>query len=235
MNFLSKNYIIKFWVGLMDGDGSIQVNHWKHKYLQYRLVIKLKYHSDNLSMLNLFQTHIGGRVRIIHDSVIWVVDSRKSFFKILKIFKKYPPFTTRLRAQIKFAYMCKEHDNIDIYLQTRNNKYLFYEKEFSSHAEQVLCSKYFNPWLSGFIEAEGCFCIRKSNTKSFSLSQKNDFFLLDKIKTYLGIQTRIRPLKNNIWVVETYRKTTLEKLEQHLTKYPLLGEKSLSFNRFKIK
>ena len=28
-----------FWVGLMDGDGSIQVNHWRKLSLQYRLVI----------------------------------------------------------------------------------------------------------------------------------------------------------------------------------------------------
>jgi len=32
-------YIKMFWVGLMDGDGSIQVNHWRKLSLQYRLVI----------------------------------------------------------------------------------------------------------------------------------------------------------------------------------------------------
>jgi cytochrome c oxidase subunit 1 len=26
-----KRYISRFWVGLMDGDGSIQVNHWRGK------------------------------------------------------------------------------------------------------------------------------------------------------------------------------------------------------------
>jgi len=31
-------YIKMFWVGLMDGDGSIQVNHWRNQSLQYRLV-----------------------------------------------------------------------------------------------------------------------------------------------------------------------------------------------------
>ena len=40
---LNNEYIKKFWVGLIDGDGSIQVNHWKKKSLQYRLVIKLKH------------------------------------------------------------------------------------------------------------------------------------------------------------------------------------------------
>ena len=32
-------YIKMFWVGLMDGDGSIQVNHWRKQSLQYRLVL----------------------------------------------------------------------------------------------------------------------------------------------------------------------------------------------------
>lgn len=59
------NYIIKFWVGLMDGDGSIQVNHWRKQSLQFRLVIKLKYDPENVKMLSLIQTHVGGRVRTV--------------------------------------------------------------------------------------------------------------------------------------------------------------------------
>lgn len=46
------SYIQKFWVGLMDGDGSIQVNHWRKITLQYRLVIKLRHCSENVEMLN---------------------------------------------------------------------------------------------------------------------------------------------------------------------------------------
>lgn len=37
-----KDFIKKYFVGLFEGDGSIQVNHWRKKNLQYRLVIKLK-------------------------------------------------------------------------------------------------------------------------------------------------------------------------------------------------
>jgi cytochrome c oxidase subunit 1 len=47
----SPSYYKAFWVGLMDGDGSIQVNHWNHKYLQFRLVIKLKNTKANYNML----------------------------------------------------------------------------------------------------------------------------------------------------------------------------------------
>ena len=65
-------YIHKFWVGLMDGDGSIQVNHWKFKSLQYRLVIILKNCSENVTMLNIIAKTIGGSVRLVdkHKFVI---------------------------------------------------------------------------------------------------------------------------------------------------------------------
>jgi cytochrome c oxidase subunit 1 len=52
----------------MDGDGSIQVNHVRYKNLQYRLVIKLKYSIENLTMLNLIKNHLGGNVRIIENN-----------------------------------------------------------------------------------------------------------------------------------------------------------------------
>ena len=50
---IDKEYIKKYWVGLMDGEGSIQVNHWNKKYLQYRLVIKLKNLKENYEMLKI--------------------------------------------------------------------------------------------------------------------------------------------------------------------------------------
>jgi hypothetical protein len=51
-------------VGLMDGDGSIQVNHWRMRNLQYRLVIKLKYTDLNKSMLIEIAKCLQGTVRI---------------------------------------------------------------------------------------------------------------------------------------------------------------------------
>ena len=51
----------------MDGDGSIQVNHWRKKNIQYRLVIKLKNLISNENMLKQIQEVIGGIVRISKD------------------------------------------------------------------------------------------------------------------------------------------------------------------------
>lgn len=41
----------QFFVGLIDGDGSIQVNHWRETILQFRIIIKLKYTEGNHLML----------------------------------------------------------------------------------------------------------------------------------------------------------------------------------------
>lgn len=58
------DYLKLFWVGLMDGDGSIQVNHFRKNYLQYRLVINLANLKSNYDMLRNIAKVVGGTVRI---------------------------------------------------------------------------------------------------------------------------------------------------------------------------
>ena len=70
---LMEKHLPPFWVGLMDGDGSIQVNHWRKKNLQYRMVIKLSNLESNVKMLMLIKQHFKGHVRISKNSqcVLW--------------------------------------------------------------------------------------------------------------------------------------------------------------------
>lgn len=215
----------------MDGDGSIQVNHWRYKYLQYRLVIKLKYCSENLSMLNLIAFHVGGNVRIVkgNNFVIWFVNDRKQVLKIIKIFNKYTPLTTRLRSQLIFMLECFEQNNINWYLNARDKKYLNNKVEFLN-----IDNSYFNEWLSGFIEAEGSFSIRTtSNNHSFSIAQNDDKYILDKIKNHFNITNKVRKIEDRVWLIEIYRKSALINIINHCIEYPLLGEKLISFTKFK--
>ncbi len=225
------HYIQKFWVGLMDGDGSIQVNHWKFKTLQFRLVIKLKYCSENLIMLNLIANNIGGYVRIIGKNkfIIWVVNNKKDIFKIIKIFNSYPPLTSRLKAQLAFMLECFEINNVEWYLNARDKKYINTNVSIIN-----IDYNYFNEWLSGFIEAEGCFSIRNvSNNHSFSIGQNNDKYILDLIKTHFNIQNEIRKRGTQFWYIEVYRKSILFHIINHCIEYPLLGEKIISFRKFR--
>ena len=229
------NYIFKFWVGLMDGDGSIQVNHWRLKSLQYRMVIKLKYCQENLKMLNLISSQIGGNVKIIGNNkfIIWVVNDRKQIHKIIQIFKSYPPITSRLRAQVAFMLKCFEKNNVEWYLNARDKKYLDNKTELRPYGTHI-DNSYFNEWLSGFIEAEGCFSLRtNSNNHSFSIGQNDDKYILDKIKTHFNITNQVRKKGDRFWVIEIYRKSILINIINHCIEYPLLGEKILSFTKFR--
>ena len=224
-------YIHKFWVGLMDGNGSIQVNHWRNKNLQYRLVIKLKYCPENIKMLNLIKTSIGGEVKVIGNNkfIIWVENRRKQINQIIKILKYYPPLSSRLRSQLKFILECFKQNNVEWYLNTRNKKYLN-----TNNPNLNIDNSYFNEWLSGFIEAGGCFSIRNnSNIYSFSIGQNNDKYIIEKIKTHFNILTQIRNINDKFWFIEVYRKTILIDIINHCLNYPLLGEKLLSFSKFK--
>jgi LAGLIDADG endonuclease len=66
-------------------------------------------------MLNLIVNFIGGKIKIKGKNrfVIWDVNNIKQIQKIIKIFIKYPPLTTRLKAQLTFMLECFEQNNVD--------------------------------------------------------------------------------------------------------------------------
>ena len=137
-------------------------------------------------------------------------------------------------------------------------KILFKEKDapqrkvFSAQTpityEQFLClhttinSLSFPSWLSGFVDAEGCFFahLRESNKKlrlridmSFQLDQyENSQICLQKIKDYFGCGYIIkRKTKMHSFRVHSYNHLK-DKILPHFEKYPLLTWKHNSFIKF---
>lgn len=179
-------------------------------------------------MLNIISDNLGGMVRINSkdQSIIWVVNNKRTIKNIIEIFTIYPPLTKRLKAQLIFLIECLNHNDVEKYLMTRKLKY--HNIEFNIDYN---CN-YFNEWLSGFMEAESCFSMRQKNNNSFSISQKNEYSLLNFIKNYFKITTKIHE-RNDVYILETYKKSTLLNIIAHCDKYPLIGEKLTSFNKLK--
>lgn len=244
-----KEYFIQYWVGLMDGDGSVQVNHWRKKNLQYRLVIKLKNDSEkrNQSLLERIKKSIGGSVKVENNqkNVLWVENHRKKIVEIISHFEKYPPLTGRLFYQLQFLKESIKKNDINWYLENRNKKYTPLVKPSTVLLEKRKES------LSGFIEAEGCFTIRSGSSKSpsFSISQKDEPVLLQQINQLFGGKTKVRLILNKkqknenqstkiedfrtgFYVLEIYKKDVLKRVISHCTLYPLYGEKNKTFLLF---
>jgi hypothetical protein len=101
---ISAEYVKMFFVGLFDGKGSMQVNHYRKISLEFRLVIKLKYTYANLNMLLLIKKHVGGFVRIDAErsDVLWVENDSARIFEICKIFDAYPLITSVKICQYLF-------------------------------------------------------------------------------------------------------------------------------------
>jgi len=235
-----KEYIKIFWVGLMDGDGSIQVNHWRKQSLQYRLVIKLSNLTSNYNMLIKIAKVIGGSVMITGKGkdIIWVVNKKETIQEIIKIFDIYPPLTSKKICQLKFLKECMVINSVDWYLLNRNNKYndqqsIINSDMFGLEKGILTLPNYFKGWFSGLIEAEGCFSIRKSNNHSFSIGQNDDIYLMNVIKEYLGATNIVRNPSRNFYFLEIYKKVTLKTIINHFNNYPLLGEKAESLNKLK--
>lgn len=194
-NKLSRSDWDPFLVGLIDGDGSIQVNHWQRKLLQFRLVIKLDDKPLNFEMLSIIAEIYGGKTNRISEKktgksfVVWTVNNKKTFKNtIIPLLQEYKPLTTRVQLQFKFLLECMDNNNMEDYFNKRSTKYSNRSIIIPS-AEEFTANLpvYFDKWLAGFVEAEGCFSSRKAGNFSFSIAQKFDYYLIYAIRNFYGL------------------------------------------------
>ncbi len=227
-------HLAAFTVGLIDGDGAIQVNQWRGKILQYRIVVKLADQSFNRQMLSQIASVYGGYVRNVKTSrghfVQWVInDSETIRSKIFPLFEIIPPLTTRLHLQLCFIKRAMQGISVKEYLTLRKEKY----NTRNSLTHIFISSSiphYFPSWVSGFIEAEGSFSVRSGAVGfSFSVSQTNDFYLIEAIRNFFNqnhLKVQIKKGTNMpLYLFEMYNQKGIETLVEHCLTYPLLGHK----------
>ena len=103
-----------------------------------------------------------GNVKYQKQFVLWVENDTQNILKLLYILKEFPPLTSRLNLQVVFLEKMLKQKHMKTYLETRNSKYdsrVFIQRQIKENMKTI---HYFGRWLSGFIEAEGCFSIRQN-------------------------------------------------------------------------
>ena len=247
------HYIEQFFVGLLEGDGTITTNINKSKKsIRVRIVIALKNEKNNHNMLNKIQKIIGGRVVIERQDkyVTWIASNKSDINKVLLILSRYPLLTIRKQCQLDFAKNCLLYKDVDNFMLNRKNMYNHMNEllKILNQNNNIKLPIYFNSWLSGFIEAEGNFSLifnekgylRKS---SFSIGQNNELHILNMIKNYFQSENKITKDKKKLdpkgnisdsdhYRLHLYNALSRKLLFQHFEKYPLLGEKKISYGKF---
>jgi hypothetical protein len=127
--------------------------------------------------------------------------------------------TSKKICQLAFLKSCLADNSVKKYLYDRNNKY---EKQLSVVQSNFIVPPYFKPWLSGFIEAEGCFSLRKKGNHSFSIGQNDDKYLIETIKAYFNVSNIVRCLHSTFYSIEIYRKKSLLNIINHCNRYSLM-------------
>ena len=53
-----------YFIGLLESHGHIQINHFKIKYLKYRIVLQLNYNSFNYNLITIIKKSYGRNTTI---------------------------------------------------------------------------------------------------------------------------------------------------------------------------
>ena len=225
-------YQLNFILGLLMGDGSFQINPWKKKYLQYRVIIKLKDHPENILMLQNIRTQYKiGTINITSGFVIWAINDKKQVRSFLSLIYNNKLLNLKVKTKTKVLQMIYAIDNNISY-----NEYQYLKKltiwPFQIQTDDSIVYTFDNNWkywLAGFIEAEGCFSIRRNGNQSFSIAQKDDKIIIELIKNYFSLPNTIKEKVNKLYVIETYNLRSCLLIIDYLTEYKLQGQKKVSF------
>ena len=248
------NYIEPFFVGLLEGYGTITTDLGSSKkYIRVRIVIALKNEINNQIMLNKIKNIIGGRVTIERQNkyVTWIASSQTDVNKVLLILARYPLLTIRKQCQLEFAKNSLLYKDFDNFILNRKNMYNNKKEildSINTNIEFKQLPFYFKAWLSGFIEAEGNFSLvfnekGKLRKSSFSIGQLDELHILHMIKFYFQSENKITKDKKRInfkgninesdyYRLSLYNASSRKLIFEHFEKYPLIGNKKLSYSKF---
>ncbi len=256
--------------GFTDGDGAFLINirpKIKHK-IKYsvELVFKITLHSKDKTLLENIRNYFGvGTITYRTDGYIqYWVGSIKDLEIIVQHFDSYTLITKKwedyqLFKQVFELIKCKEHLTHKGLKKIVSIKAVF-NKGLSDHLKmvfppednipairpQIINQVILDPhWMSGFVDAEGCFLIAITPTKNkvggivklkFSIAQHSrDECLLKSFVNYFGFgnyYNRSGGAAAGDFMVSKFA-DIYDNIIPFFEKYPLQGEKSKDFADFK--
>lgn len=227
-----------YLVGFIEGDGFFSVSR-NGLYVKYEFGVELSI--KDVALVNKLKRLLGVGVisfrrRNDGSEMVSLRIRNKDHLKkiIIPIFDKYPMFSNK-EYDYQFFKKCLDSNLIKSKDLVEYKRIL--EPSLNS-VNSILNASYFEAWLVGFIEAEGCFSIYKSDkerenslTASFDISQTNGNILISAIRQHLSFTTKIYIDKTNNSKLKVSSVRSIENIIKFLNKAPvkLLGNKRLQY------
>ena len=238
-NFLKrKDACLAFLHGLLEGDGSIQVNQWKQRILQFRIVIKLKMTPMNYHMCVLLNTSLEKlfgipyfNIHIRKGNILLIQDDQTKLKRIVSYLDTFPFLTLKMQQRYHLFKYCLFH-TITMSEYKYLKKHMDMVPGFKKNPMPSLQASWLQWWIVGFVEAEGCFCIRKNKRLSFSIGQKDEYEVIKMIAAFFHMPNKIQQKPLGMYVVEGSQRSMLRNMIRFFEKFPLLGEKKVRFDSF---
>lgn len=233
---------IAFIVGLIDGDGYIQISKTQKGFITMKLVISL--HLEDLSTLEYIHSVLKlGKINIYKDLkspacklVINKTDLQEVLFPLLLYNKIFFLTNTRIDQFNLAMHILKK--NIKLYNEI---SCLFAEHDRDKTIPKVFeipdnpfdytLLHFFKNWIVGFTCAEGSFFIKKNNDSCFQLKQRMHTNLFESFKLIFGTNRKINT-SNSYDQFGVSSKADIQKVINFFSFYglhPLIGLKYIQY------
>lgn len=230
-----------YLVGLIEGDGWFSLTK-NGKYLKYEFGIEMNIR--DIQLLHKIKQNLGVGTIDIRDTdktkrtgVLFRIRNKTHLKNIIiPILDKYPLLSNKQYDYLRF----KEVLLSDTIITTDLIKYVR-PKEIIKNSDkfEYINTNYFQAWLIGFIEAESSFTTYKpslssSKVASFEISQTNGYDLIEAIKFYLSLTSKIYTDKTDNSNLKVTSIRQIENIIKFIQKAPvkLMGYKKLQYLLF---
>ncbi len=219
---------LTWFIGFVEGDGSFQ----KDGHL------KITQSSTDVQVLYRIKTTMGfGTVRIQDrksNTHCWITNmDQKCAARLTLLFNGNLITNHKLETFKTWVNYWKNKKNNQEYINLIGSDFILQDKP---NPQLISLDNY---WLSGFIDADGCWNISISKTQSkknpaasvrLAVAAQNDSEWVINVSSVLNLG---RSQKNNInqcWVVQ--RRDQLDIMISYIERFPHKTKKSISFNKF---
>lgn len=219
-------------VGFTDGDGTFSV-YTSVKSNKINLTFKISQKVTNVQVLYYIKKELGiGKVtKPANGMVSFLIRDRKSIQNIIT-----PIFDLNSLHTLKYNDYVRFKEALEIWSDTSKSqvdKIRLINSVEKKKGIRIIESKVSPDWIVGFTEAKGSFYLTEKDkgkriAHAYGISQKHDKHLLEQIKVFFTIKSKVRYNIKGHWSIEAEDKYSLKRIKKFFFR-KLKGRDSLRY------